>query len=167
MRSLIVAASVSLAFSIPTAGNAADESENNAARAQILDPAAHGLIRLEPLVFGSETDSSHMAPKEYRLKVGQGYRLKIKASDQSEYAFVAPAFFRNIWVRKLEVGDQRVEVKAPTFDEIEFESGGEAELFFVAVRPGTFEFGSKGMMERGVAGKFIVESGDSEKSAAN
>ena len=52
---------------------------------------------------------------------------------------VAPSFFRNIYIRKIEVGD--VEIKAPTLDEIEFEKGGEAELFFVAVRPGSFEFG--------------------------
>ena len=101
-----------------------------------------------------------MEPREYKLKVGKGYRLKISASDLNEYAFVAPAFFRNIYIRKIEVGD--VEIKEPTLDEIEFEKGGEAELFFVAVRPGTFEFGPKGMMERGTVGKFIVESaGDS------
>jgi hypothetical protein len=28
------------------------------------------------------------------------------------------------------------------------------------VRPGTFEFGPKGMMERGVVGKFIIASAD-------
>jgi hypothetical protein len=32
-------------------------------------------------------------------------------------------------------------------------------LFFVAIRPGTYEYGSKGMMERGVVGKIIVEAG--------
>jgi uncharacterized cupredoxin-like copper-binding protein len=166
MRNFIIVVLASLAVSLPSAANAANETEGNKARSQIMDPSAHGLIRLEPLVFGSETDSSYMEPREYRLKVGQGYRLKIKASDLSEYAFVGPSFFRNIWIRKLEVGENRVEVKAPIFDEIEFESGGEVELFFVAVRPGTFEFGSKGMMERGMVGKFIVESGGDE-SAAN
>ncbi len=129
----------------------------DAAKVQILDPAAHNLVRLEPLVLGSETDSADMAPKEYRLKSGQGYRWKITAGDQAEYAFVAPAFFRNIWIRKVEAGD--VEIKAATLDEIEFEKGGEAELFFVAIRPGTYEFGSRGLMERGVAGKIVVESG--------
>lgn len=136
----------------PSAAAAAD-----AAKAQIMDPAAHNLVRLDPLMLGSETDSAHMTPKEYKLKTGQGYRLKIVASDQAEYAFVAPAFFRNIWIRKVEAGE--VEIKSATLDEIEFESGGEAELFFVAIRPGTYEFGSKGLMERGVVGKFIVESG--------
>jgi hypothetical protein len=32
-------------------------------------------------------------------------------------------------------------------------------LFFVAIRPGTYEFGSRGLMERGVVGKIVVESG--------
>ena len=51
----------------------------SAAKIQILDPAAHNLVRLDTLTLGSETDSAHMAPKEYRLKSGQGYRLKIVA----------------------------------------------------------------------------------------
>ena len=157
---------LALALSIGATGAYAEEGGDDdkakaaapdSAKVQILDPAAHNLIRLEPLMLGSETDSAHMAPKEYRLKVGQGYRLKIVASDQSEYAFVAPAFFRNIWIRKVEAGE--VEIKSATLDEVEFENGGEAELFFVAIRPGTYEFGSRGLMERGVAGKIVVESG--------
>jgi uncharacterized cupredoxin-like copper-binding protein len=131
----------------------------SAAKIQILDPAAHNLVRLDTLTLGSETDSAHMSPKEYRLKSGQGYRLKIVASDQAEYALIAPALFRNIWIRKVEAGG--VEIKSATLDEIEFENGGEAELFFVAIRPGTYEFGPKGLMERGVVGKIIVESGGS------
>jgi uncharacterized cupredoxin-like copper-binding protein len=150
-RFIIAVALVPLCLSIPSAGRTAQ---------LVLDPGVHGLERLKPLEFGSETDTSSMEPREYRLKVGKGYRWKIKASDLQEYAFVAPAFFRNIWIRKIEVGD--VEIKSPTLDEIEFEKGGEAELFFVAVRPGTFEFGSKGLMERGMVGKIIVESGGGE-----
>lgn len=128
------------------------------ASAQIIDPAVHNLERLAPLQFGSEENPASMEPREYKLKVGKGYRLKIAASDLNEYALVAPDFFRSIYIRKLEVAG--VEIKAPTIDEIEFEKGGEAELFFVAVRPGTFDFGPKGMIERGTVGKFIVESAD-------
>lgn len=156
MRQFTKIAATILTVTMAGAAYAAEEAPKSAA-SMILDPAAHNLVRLEPLVFGSETDSAHMEPKEYRLKVGQGYRWKIKASDQSEYAFVAPAFFRNIWIRKVEAGE--VEIKAATLDEIEFESGGEAELFFVAIRPGTYDYGSKGLMERGLVGKIIVESG--------
>jgi hypothetical protein len=91
----------------------------NAADGQILDPAVHGLKRLETLTFGSEQDNTHMQPAEYRLKVGQGYRWKIVATPGAEYAFVAPAFLRNVWIRKVEVGE--VEIKAATLDELEFE----------------------------------------------
>ncbi|MGI8852269.1 MAG: hypothetical protein ACR2GC_03015 [Methyloceanibacter sp.] len=93
MRSLVIVAFVSLAVTTPSVGNAAEEESATGARedvqGQILDPAAHNLVRLEPLILGSENDSAHMAPREYRLKVGQGYRWKIVASDQSEYAFGA------------------------------------------------------------------------------
>jgi hypothetical protein len=158
-RFIVFVALASLFAAISTPGHSAEASEQG----QILDPAVHGLKRLEPLCFGSETDSSYLEPKEYRLKVGQGYRWKIVATPGAEYAFVAPAFFRNIWIRKVEAGD--VEIKAATLDELEFENGGEAELFFVAIRPGTYEYGSKGMMERGVVGKIIVESGDGTAAA--
>jgi hypothetical protein len=141
-----------LAVAFPTAGHSVE--------AGIIDPSVHNLVRLEPLVFGVDNVSSKMAPLEYRLKVGQGYRWKIKASDLTEYAFVAPAFVRNIWIRKIEVGE--VEIKAVTFDELEFENGGEAEIFFVVVKPGTYEYGSKGMIERGAVGKIIVESADAK-----
>jgi len=126
----------------------------------IIDPSVHGVERLEPLQLGTEQNSAEMTPREYRLKVGKGYRWKIKASDLTEYAFVAPKFFRNVWIRKIEVGDPAVEIKTVTFDELEFEDGGEAEVFFVAVRPGTYEYGPKGLMERGLVGKIIVESAD-------
>ncbi len=77
------------------------------ANAQFHDPSAHGLVRLEPLRLGTETDQAEMTPREYKLKVGQGYRWKIKPSDLTEYAFVAPEFVRNIWIRKIEVGTRR------------------------------------------------------------
>jgi uncharacterized cupredoxin-like copper-binding protein len=155
-RFIVLVALASLFGTIASTGYSAE----GGSQGQILDPAVHNVTRLEPLRFGTETDNAALEPREYRLKVGQGYRLKIQAVPGAEYAFVAPAFFRNIWIRKVEAGE--VEIKSATLDEIEFENGGEAELFFVAIRPGTYEYGSKGMMERGVAGKFIVEAaGDS------
>jgi len=130
-------------------------ASSGGASAQIIDPAVHNLERLTPLQFGTDQNPASMEPGEYKLKVGKGYRLKIAASDLTEYAFNAFLLPQHLY-SQIEVGD--VEIKAPTLDEIEFEKGGEAELFFVAVRPGTFEFGPKGMMERGTIGKFVVES---------
>jgi uncharacterized cupredoxin-like copper-binding protein len=157
---------LALALGLCTMGASAEEGDDgnapaapDLAKLQISDPAVHNLVRLDPLVLGVDKDSTKMTPMEYRLKVGQGYRWKIMASDLTEYAFVAPEFIRNIWIRKVEVG--AVEIKAVTLDELEFENGGEAELFFVAIRPGSYEFGSRGLMDRGVVGKIIVEADES------
>ncbi|MEM9591347.1 MAG: hypothetical protein AAF967_08420 [Pseudomonadota bacterium] len=138
----------------------AAHAETKATAKMILDPSVHGLKRLKPLQLGVDGDSSKMEPTEYTLKSGQGYRWKIKASDLTEYALVMPKFVRNIWLRKIEVGDPEVEIKVVTFDELEFEDGGEVELFFVAVRPGTYKFGPRGLMERGMVGTITVEGPD-------
>jgi uncharacterized cupredoxin-like copper-binding protein len=153
MTTLCKAAALVVAGSL-----AAGLSGAGAAQAQFFDPATHSLERLEPLVLGSEDNDFHMEPKEYTLTVGQGYRWMIQATSDFEYGVVAPEFFRNIWIRKIEVGD--AEIKTATLDEIEFEDEGEAELFFVAVRPGTFEFGVRGMQERGMVGTITVESAE-------
>ena len=50
-----------------------------------------------------------------------------------------------------------IEIKAPTFTEIEFEDDGEAELFFVPIRTGTFPWRCRGMESRGMAGTFVVK----------
>jgi len=139
----------------------AAHAETKSSFKTILDPSVHGLKRLEPLQLGVDGDSSKMEPTAYTLKSGQGYRWKIKASDLNEYALVMPEFARNIWLRKIEVGDPEVEIKVVTFDELEFENGGEVELFFVAVRPGTYQFGPRGLMERGMVGTITVEGPDS------
>lgn len=130
----------------------------NSGQAQLFDPSVHKLERMEPLVIGTKENSFHLEPKEYRLKVGQGYRWKIKAATDFEYGLIAPAFFRNIWIRKIEMGS--IEVKTATLEELEFEDEGEVELFFVAIRPGTYEFNIRGAEGRGMVGKIIVESGD-------
>lgn len=158
-RALILAA---LALCVGLTGlTPASHAETKARAAMILDPAVHGLKRLEPLQLGVDGDASKMSPTEYTLKVGQGYRWKIKAADLTEYALIMPEFARNIWLRKIEVGDPEVEIKVVTFDELEFENGGELELFFVAVRPGTYRFGPKGLIDRGMVGTITVEGPDS------
>ena len=130
----------------------------NPGQAQLFDPSVHKLERMEPLMIGTKDNSFHLEPKEYRLKVGQGYRWKIQAATDFEYGLIAPAFFRNIWIRKVEMGP--IEVKTATLEELEFEDEGEVELFFVAIRPGTYEFNIRGAEGRGMVGRIIVESGD-------
>ncbi|WP_444676972.1 copper-binding protein [Halomonas sp. E19] len=111
--------------------------------------------RLERLVIGTGESMLGVSVRDFQLETGQAYRLVIEATGMQACAWVAPGFFKNAWLRKIEVGN--VEIKAPTLTELEFEREGEAELFFVPIRPGTYEWACAGLEEQGVSGTFVVQ----------
>jgi len=122
--------------------------------------AAKGYLATKPtklpdLVLGTDDTGYGLSQNEYKLETGKSYRLKIVSSGKKEYAMVAPGFFDFIWLRKIEAGG--MEIKANSIYELEFEDEAEAEIFFVPIRPGTYEMRAKGLEERGVMVKFIVE----------
>ena len=114
-------------------------------------------IKAHPLelILGSESRDYDMSTKEFKLETGRAYRLKIKSLGFKEYAFIAPKFFRNIWIRKVEAGG--IEIKASVINELEFEDAAEAEIFFVPIRPGFYEFKIRGLESKGMVGKIIVK----------
>jgi hypothetical protein len=91
---------------------------------------------------------------EYQIETGKAYKLEIKSTGIEECAFRADDFFRNIWLRKIEVGG--LEIKTAQLNELEFEAEGEAEIFFVPIKPGRYPYGCKGLEDRGLSGTFIV-----------
>lgn len=110
---------------------------------------------LADLRLGSEESDYSMSQREYQLETGKAYQLKIIASGQKEYAFQAPEFATSIFLRKVEAGG--VEIKAITLTELEFEDAGEAEIFFVPIKPGKFRFFAKGLEGKGMLGYFVVK----------
>jgi hypothetical protein len=110
---------------------------------------------LPDLVLGNEQSDYAMSHSEYQLETGKAYQLKIIASGQKEYAFQAPEFATSIYLRKVEAGG--VEIKAITLTELEFEDAGEAELFFVPIKPGKYRFYAKGLEGKGMLGYFVVK----------
>lgn len=110
---------------------------------------------LPDLVLGNEQSDYAMSHSEYQLETGKAYQLKIIASGQKEYAFQAPEFATSIYLRKVEAGG--VEIKAVTLTELEFEDAGEAELFFVPIKPGKYRFYAKGLEGKGMLGHFLVK----------
>lgn len=110
---------------------------------------------LPDLVLGSEASDYSLSQSEYQLETGKAYQLKIIASGQKEYAFQAPEFATSIFLRKVEAGG--VEIKAITLTELEFEEAGEAEIYFVPIKPGTFPFYAKGLEKKGMLGHFVVK----------
>jgi uncharacterized cupredoxin-like copper-binding protein len=92
---------------------------------------------------------------DYSIETGKGYSLKIRSTGKHECAIVAPQFFDNIYVRKVEI--DKVEVKLAGLKEIEMEEEGEAALFFVAIKPGEYTWACRNLAEKGLTGKFVIK----------
>ena len=107
------------------------------------------------LKLGSEKSDYEMSQKEFELETGKAYRLEISSMGFKEYEIEAEDFFRNIWIRSIEI--EGVEIVAPVIEEIEFEREGEIEIKFVPIRPGNYEFEIEGLQHKGMVGKFIVK----------
>ncbi len=111
--------------------------------------------KLPDLVLGTEDNRYQLSEKEYNLETGKSYKLKIISSGQTEYALQSPEFFASIFLRKVEAGD--MEIKAVSLTELEFEQEGEAEIYFVPIKTGKFEFYAEGLEEKGMEGIFNVK----------
>jgi hypothetical protein len=121
---------------------------------------AEGYLALKPerlpeLVVGLGETGYGVSQKDYALVTGKAYRLKIKSTGQKECAWAAPEFSNYIWLRKVEVNS--VEIKATNIYEIEFEKEGDAEMFFVPIRPGEYTWACRGLEGKGMTGKFVVK----------
>jgi len=111
--------------------------------------------KLPDLVLGLGETGYGISQKDFALTTGKAYRLKIKSTGQKECAWRAPEFANFIWLRKIEVN--RVEIKASHVYEIEMEREGEADIFFVPIKPGEYAWGCRGLEGKGMAGRFIVK----------
>ena len=111
--------------------------------------------KLPDLVMGSDESDYYMSQKSYELETGKSYKLAIISNGQKEYALQAPEFFSSIYLRKVEAGG--MEIKAVSLTELEFEDAAEAEIYFVPVKPGKFEFVMDGLEVKGMTGVFNVK----------
>jgi|TARA_A100001234_G_scaffold32203_1_gene24886 uncharacterized cupredoxin-like copper-binding protein len=107
------------------------------------------------LKLGSETSDYDMSQKVFEMETGKAYRLEISSMGFKEYEIEAEDFFRNIWVRSIEI--EGIELDVPVINEIELEREGEVEIKFVPIRPGNYEFEIEGLQSKGMVGKFIVK----------
>ena len=113
------------------------------------------VTELDELVLGTGEAGFGVSQKTYDLVTGKAYSLKIKSTGAKECAWEAVDFASAIWLRKVEAGD--VEIKVSHLREIEFEREGEAEIFFVPIRPGNFAWRCRGLEGKGMAGAFVVK----------
>jgi hypothetical protein len=113
------------------------------------------VTKLDDLVLGTGEAGFGVSHKTYDLVTGKAYSLMIKSTGAKECAWEAPEFANTIWLRKIEAGE--VEIKASHLTEIEFEREGEAEIFFVPIRPGNFSWRCRGLEGKGMAGAFVIK----------
>ncbi|MGYP001161600854 len=107
------------------------------------------------LKLGSEKSDYEMSQKEFLLETGKAYRLEISSMGFKEYEIEAEDFFRNIWIRSIEV--EGIEIDSPVIQGLELEREGEIEIKFVPIRTGEFDFEIEGLQSKGMTGKFIVK----------
>lgn len=103
---------------------------------------------LEPLTLAS---GKPVAKEAYTLKSGGYYKIKIIADGSAELALSGGEFFRAIWVNEIVIND--IEVRPMAVHSLEFDDEGEAEISFIAIKPGTYELsipGSKGDTQKAI-----------------
>lgn len=112
--------------------------------------------RLEALVLGDgEENDFAVSRKEVKLETGKYYVLPVTAKGYKEYRLESPSFFQNIWVSQVVIND--LEVHTTKIHAMEFDDQGTMELWFIAIRPGTYTWGIEGFESKGMTGIFVVQ----------
>lgn len=87
------------------------------------------------------------------LESGAYYEMTITADGSAELALAGPAFFRAIWMDEIVIN--KIEIRPMAIDSLEFDDAGEAEISFIAIKPGRYELGIPGA--RGESQKVSIQ----------
>ena len=93
---------------------------------------------------------------EYQIETGTFYRWRIVSDGRGEYKLLAPELMRNSWVEQVSIEDKEVKPLGGLYA-VEFDAEGEIDIYFVPIRPGTYEFYVEGMRADGMLGTFVVK----------
>ena len=92
----------------------------------------------------------------YEIETGKFYRWRIASEGRGEYKLLAPELMRNSWVEQVSIEDKEVKPLGGLYA-VEFDDEGEIDIYFVPIRPGTYEFYVEGMRADGMLGSFVVK----------
>lgn len=108
--------------------------------------------RLDPL----ELDAADgFSITEYQVESGVYYRWRIVSDGLEEYKLLAPGLFRESWIDQVVIEDK--EVKPFGLHAVEFDDEGEIDVWFIPIRPGTYEYYIEGLETQGFLGTFVVQ----------
>lgn len=95
---------------------------------------------LPPILLSS---GMPMADAPLELTAGVYYEIVIQSDGSAEMAISGAEFFRNLWIDEIVIND--IEIRPLGIDSIEFDDEGEAEISFIAIKPGRFELSAPGV----------------------
>ena len=118
---------------------------------------AKGREDLPEIVLGDTSGNDFAVPtKDITMEAGKSYRLNVTSNGGKEYKFMAPEFFRMIWMNQIVINHLEIHpYGAP--HHIEFDDAGTISLEFVPVRTGSFKWWIDGLEEKGMAGTLTVK----------
>ncbi len=122
------------------------------------DSAAKGNLasrgtRLDTLTL---TGDLGFSVTEYKIETGKYYRWRIESDGGEEFMIQAPELMRNSWIDQIVINKIEI-MPAGGIYGLEFDDEGHADIWFVPIRPGVYEYWVRGYKERGMVGKFIVD----------
>lgn len=109
--------------------------------------------RLEPLRIDAAKGFSR---KSYQLETGKYYRWRVVSDGRDEYSFRFPELSRNAWFDQVVIADKEVKPMGGVYA-LEFDAEGEIDVYFVPIRPGTYEFFVDNYRESGMLGAIEVK----------
>ncbi len=121
------------------------------------ETAAEGNLarRAERLAELKIDAASGFSIKAYQLETGKFYRLRVISDGRDEYSFRFPELSRNAWFDQIVIEDKEVKPYGGIYS-LEFDDEGEIDVYFIPIRPGTYEFFVENYRESGMLGTFEI-----------
>ena len=94
--------------------------------------------------------------KEFQLETGKFYRWRIIADGRDEYKIMFPELSRNAWFDQISIDNKEVKPFGGIYA-VEFDKEGTIDVFFIPIRPGTYNFYVDNYIKSGMLGKFVVK----------
>jgi hypothetical protein len=107
--------------------------------------------RLEPLLVDAANGFSKTS---YVIETGKFYRWRVESDGRDQYRIVAPELFQNSWIDHISIDGKAIEPIG--LQAIEFDDEGEIDVFFLAIRPGSYEFYVPNLRSQGFSGTFEI-----------
>jgi len=127
-----------------------------------VDATAGPAVELTPLFM--DGGKSTFSVKDYTLETGKYYKWHVEGDGREEFVVLAPDLFRNVWIDKIVMNAQdcpttkceTILYPGGSITAFQADDPSAADIYFIPIRPGEYDFWAKGFDKRGMIGKFHV-----------